>query len=432
MKWNFLLSNKPKLFIFVFLTSTFSLAETFYVSPKNPQSFESSGTEVWVSNSDCAKATPINQKVIIQGIKPCRFHVYGTRNTQDNNASLRTGVVLNENDFLTLTRCPESHEHIDWSQSPPFFKSDLKSFLDLASRKCHPEQLLASPSFFEEATTPLSELDHALARNGVRFAKPRSSSNNSINHTVFNTAAEVQIAIRQLEKENPQLSSLSSFYNFEFIDSPKVGATLVFDIDILEVSKQKREAYGLHFPKSFHSKNLSFFSSNPEIEIGIEAGQNQGWTQVIAQPRLRAKPGKTASFSSGGELGYTQTIKSTQTTHWKSYGLSLNITPDSKSRIGQKEITLHFELDFSEPDNSQAASGVPSLVKRTLKGEFDLRVTEKTYLTTLQFKRNNKTQNGTLSLSDIPFLGSLFGHHLNNEQDSELWISIRALWEPQT
>jgi Flp pilus assembly secretin CpaC len=158
-------------------------------------------------------------------------------------------------------------------------------------------------------------------------------------------------------------------------------------------------------------------------------GESQGVGKILAQPQLRCKPGEKARFQAGGEIPITTSNPYNSSTQWKSYGLNLLLEPEANIKTGAQELSLAFQIELSEPDQSTAIKGIPGMTTRKLDSRFDLRTNELTLLSTL-FKRNQgKNKSGIAFLSQLPLLSYLVSSENSRENESELWFAIKSSWE---
>jgi Flp pilus assembly secretin CpaC len=164
----------------------------------------------------------------------------------------------------------------------------------------------------------------------------------------------------------------------------------------------------------------------------FDFGESQGLGRILARPELRTKPGIAANFQSGGEIPVKTRGLFGNTTIWKPYGLILNLTPLPTQKVGATEVSLDFKVEISEPDQSTAIDGVPGMIIRKLESRFDLRTDEDTLLSSMIQTRSGTMKSGIAGLFHVPLLGDLTSNHSNDEQQTELWFSIRPTWFDST
>jgi Flp pilus assembly secretin CpaC len=110
------------------------------------------------------------------------------------------------------------------------------------------------------------------------------------------------------------------------------------------------------------------------LNVGLNAQLNllaqEGKATLLAQPRLSARSGSTASFIAGGEIPYAVSTRDGIVVQFKEYGIKLNIAPRADSR---GTIRAKVESEVSSIDRSIIAGGVPGLLKRATTTEFNVR-----------------------------------------------------------
>jgi pilus assembly protein CpaC len=149
--------------------------------------------------------------------------------------------------------------------------------------------------------------------------------------------------------------------------------------------------------------------------------QNKDIAQVLAQPRLVMKNGRSGGFLAGGEVPITTVTANTFGVIYKPFGVKLDMVPT---------ITLSDRIDLRVvPEVSEIAvgSGVvgnPSFKVRRTVSRVELKEGESLILGGLIDQTITKQLTKFPFLGDVPILGALFRstHFINNE--SELMIII--------
>jgi hypothetical protein len=426
----------------IFLLTSFSLASVpkpsnppsvFFLSPEHPRTFSVLGSQVWTSNTECVDIKVVDRVLVAKGRKPCRFHLYGIQNKNSTDTEFQIGVVLSPQNFHLMSRCL-SQVKIDWTQVPALFTGSLEDFFLGVKENCIPTELKASPEFYTKHSSVFANFEKNLDRLGYKILKTSQIQEGRKLLTLTQSALLTRPEREQIEAE--PILGLMSFYNFQYQTAPKPGHTLIFEVDLFEVSRKKMASYGFLYPTSMQTR-LSFHpSKSPQammgslsLDLGIDAGESQGWGRLIAQPKLRTKAGKEATFHTGGEMGFRLKSHRSDQAVWKKHGLEVTLKPQENLSPGQSEITVDFNLSFSEPDAAATDTLIPSIKTRDFKGQFDLRIDEKTLLTSLTVRRMSDGKDGVLGLSSIPYLGGLFSHQTEINDDLDLWIAIKANWE---
>ncbi len=154
----------------------------------------------------------------------------------------------------------------------------------------------------------------------------------------------------------------------------------------------------------------------------IDALASETYATVLAEPNLVALSGKSATFKSGGEQGYTvsQNNSDSKTTEFKDWGTSIEFTPVvlSEDRINIKVKAEVSTLGAKNDDGS------PNLTKKEVETFVELGSGQSLALAgLLQTNRDSKITE-TPFLSSFPLIGSLFRNSTVNSNENELVIIV--------
>jgi type IV pilus assembly protein PilQ len=153
--------------------------------------------------------------------------------------------------------------------------------------------------------------------------------------------------------------------------------------------------------------------------IGLEilAGQTEGKTKILSNPKVMASDRVNAKIESGTEIPYSVagTATSAPNTQFKKAVLELNVTPQITNN---DEIIMDLEVRNDEPT---AGGGVNTRNVTTV-----VRVENGgTLVIGGVFKKNQAlSQNKVPGLGNIPVLGRLFRSDTNKDNNTELLIFI--------
>jgi pilus assembly protein CpaC len=181
------------------------------------------------------------------------------------------------------------------------------------------------------------------------------------------------------------------------------------------------------------SNALNLFFFRPDLNLGatIEALENQGLAQTLAEPNVLAEDGKQASFLAGGAYPYpvvqgtTGGTGATVTIQFKEYGVRLNFIPTITPRG-----TIHLQvapevsaLDFS---NAITLSGftVPAITERRVETEVELNDGQSFAIGGLLDNRETKTFQKIPFIGSVPILGKLFQSVSKNRTNTELIVIV--------
>lgn len=154
----------------------------------------------------------------------------------------------------------------------------------------------------------------------------------------------------------------------------------------------------------------------------IDALATESFASILAEPSLIALSGKSATFKSGGEQGYTvrQTGDDANTTEFKEWGTSIEFTPYvlSEDRIN---IKVKAEVSSLGTPNED---GTPNLNTKNVETVVELGSGQSLALAGLVQTSKDNTTYETPLLADIPFLGSLFKQSRVTKNENELVIIV--------
>lgn len=180
------------------------------------------------------------------------------------------------------------------------------------------------------------------------------------------------------------------------------------------------------------SNNLNLFAFLPGLNLGasLEALQQKGITEILAEPNILASNGKEASFLAGGEYPFPMVQASASgagaiTIMFKEYGVRLNfiatVTPRGTIRLQvAPEVS---SLDFTQ---GIVISGfdVPSINTRKMKTEVELSDGQSFGIGGLLDNRDTETFMKIPFLGDIPILGKLFQSMQKTKTKTELIVIV--------
>jgi pilus assembly protein CpaC len=149
--------------------------------------------------------------------------------------------------------------------------------------------------------------------------------------------------------------------------------------------------------------------------------QNSDVTQILAQPRLVMKNGRSGGFLAGGEFPFVNFTTSTQTVEFKPFGVRLDFVP---TITWSDRIDLRIFPEVSDIDPTVQVQGVPGLKVRRTVNRVELREGDTLVIGGLLDRRVLKDLTKYPVLGDIPILGALFRSTRFRNQDSELVFVI--------
>ena len=391
-----------------------------------PAQFKANGGVLWISSKDYVKAQSSPGNVTLLPLKVGALFVSGFQipGTEPNPL-----LITTEDNFLAIERC-KSTQGIDVSQGEILFKGD--NILEVP-KDCGFDHLRLTDLSALKNTHTFINAEKNLRRTGIStgladWKKGRRSL------TVYSSLSE-----KEIKKRMPP--DLQAFYEIDLRAQVSPGKNIIFELTLFEFSKERAQNLGLKWPKSISLLSIDHMG-NPlgklqdtttggasEILLQGDFGESQGVGRVLAQPTLRTQPGVESKFLSGGEFPVRSNNAFHSETTWKSYGLKIALTPNAQSKVGDREVSVDFKLEFSEPNMDHAVEGIPSLTQRQLESHFDVRMNELTVLTTMVTLREGQGHNGVAFLSQIPILSYLFAQHSKLNNNSELCFALKPTWD---
>ncbi len=180
------------------------------------------------------------------------------------------------------------------------------------------------------------------------------------------------------------------------------------------------------------TNDLNFLAFFPGLGAGadIQALENKGIADVLAQPNVMAFNGKEASFLAGGEFPYpvvsgTSGGTAAVSIEFKEYGIRLNFIPTITPR-GTIHLQVAPEVSSLDYTNEVAISGfeVPGLTERRVNTEVELKDGESFMIGGLLDKSITDTFQKIPFLGDIPIIGKFFQSESKTKNDTELIVIV--------
>lgn len=149
--------------------------------------------------------------------------------------------------------------------------------------------------------------------------------------------------------------------------------------------------------------------------------QNKDVTEILAQPRLVMKNGRSGGFLAGGEFPVVQTLQNSFSVEFKPFGVRLDFVP---TITWSGAIDLRVFPEVSEIDQSVAVQGVPGLKVRRTVNRVEMKEGESLVIAGLLDRRILKDITKYPILGDIPILGTLFRSTRFANRESDLMFVI--------
>lgn len=179
------------------------------------------------------------------------------------------------------------------------------------------------------------------------------------------------------------------------------------------------------------SNDLNLFAFYPGINLGttIQALEQKGVVESLAEPNILAQNGKQASFLAGGEYPYPMVQSGASsggiTITFKEYGIRLNFIPVITPR-GTIRLQVAPEVSALDFADAITVSGYsePALTVRRVKTEIELADRQSFAIGGLLNNTVNETFEKIPFLGDIPILGRFFQTMERTKSNTELIVIV--------
>ncbi len=180
------------------------------------------------------------------------------------------------------------------------------------------------------------------------------------------------------------------------------------------------------------SNPLNIYTFLPGLNLGasLQALEQRGAVELLAEPNVMAVNGKEASFLAGGEYPYPMAQASSGgsavvTIMFKEYGIRLNFIPTITPR-GTIRLQVAPEVSSLDFADSVEISGfdVPAITTRKVKTEVELSDGQSFVIGGLLDKNETETFQKIPFLGDIPVLGKFFQSMQRTKTDTELIVIV--------
>lgn len=165
-----------------------------------------------------------------------------------------------------------------------------------------------------------------------------------------------------------------------------------------------------------------YFGIASTISSQINLLMSRGKAWVLAEPKLSARSGSSASFLVGGEVPISvPSVLGQSQIEYKQYGILLDISPTVNEA---KEVAASIKAEVSRLDPSVTVQGVPGFQTRRVETELNVKVGETIVISGLINREASKAVDKMPVLGDIPVLGKLFRSDGFRGNQTELVIFV--------
>ncbi len=162
------------------------------------------------------------------------------------------------------------------------------------------------------------------------------------------------------------------------------------------------------------------------IDVRIDALEENGVIRTLAEPNLISMSGETASFLAGGEFPIPIAGRNGEVTiTYRQFGVGLSFTPTVLDD-GVINLKVSPEVSQLDPTNSVRVGGVevPGLTVRRADTTVELRNSQSFAIAGLLQNTETNRQTQVPWLGDIPVLGALFRSSRFKNNETELVIIV--------
>jgi type II secretory pathway component GspD/PulD (secretin) len=186
------------------------------------------------------------------------------------------------------------------------------------------------------------------------------------------------------------------------------------------------------------ASEVSLFDSSFNLGGIVQVLQQEGFVDILSQPRIVTRSGVTASVSSVEEIPYLNvtTVSLTGTNAYsigtKEAGVTLTVTPvlvgaDTIHMVISVQVSRLGRDFFVGSDGQNNPISIPTLNRRTADANIYVRNGQYVVIGGLKLKSEKLNENKVPFLGDIPILGWLFSSKESSEEETSVSFVIRPV-----
>jgi type II secretory pathway component GspD/PulD (secretin) len=241
-----------------------------------------------------------------------------------------------------------------------------------------------------------------------------------------------------------------------FADLSRGRAQIEVDVELVSVGRTSNLSYGLSLPqvpidivpltKSFQNVMpamlggtfFTFGGGATLMGLGVVnstffATLSKSDSDTLLSSQIVAADGQAASLHvgdrypiitssfSGGNVQPSQATAFAPTTQFVDLGLVLKITPTVHDDM---EVTLDVDAEFKSL-GSGSFNGIPVIDSRAYQGKVRLKEGEWAVVAGMVSTTDAETPTGVAGLSDLPWIGGLFTHHVHAQSRSDTLVLLK-------
>jgi general secretion pathway protein D len=250
-------------------------------------------------------------------------------------------------------------------------------------------------------------------------------------------------------RDRPQLVRMAERL-IASIDVPE--AEVMMEVEVLEITRSKLQELGVNYPTGL-TITPTPLAGTPmvladlkdqdettlkvsEVALGINLSKSVGSSNVLANPRIRARNREKAKVLIGNRVPViTNSLTATATgnisngsVQYLDVGLTLEVEP-TVHISGDVAIKVNLEVssivkEVSVPTGNGGATLAYQIGTRHASTALELKDGETQILAGLINESDRRSSSRVPGLGDIPIIGRLFGSHSGDRERSEIVLSI--------
>lgn len=154
----------------------------------------------------------------------------------------------------------------------------------------------------------------------------------------------------------------------------------------------------------------------------FDLAQAKGWAKMYRQATLVTANGTEAVFTSGGEFNVQVQNNLTVNVQSIEFGTKVSVLPKYEASTGR--IELEIVADVSDLDAQRGVHRIPGRITSHLETLVNLELGQSVSLAGIRARTERRGKDGIPGLSQIPFIGALFGTHSRETEDNESYMLV--------
>jgi len=203
--------------------------------------------------------------------------------------------------------------------------------------------------------------------------------------------------------------------------------------EVVEVDEKKAENLGVQWLNTLHVAESSVPSllsvgtlTRDVVFADLQFLEQQGAADLLANPKLVARDGASATFHAGGEMPYAAAgAQGSVTVTFKEYGVDLKITPHLNDH-GLIEMSVEAAVSGPDTQNEVSLSGnvVPGIRARHVSSEITLAPGSTLTLAGLIQDEKEVERDGVPGLLHVPLLKYFFSHKVVSHHKTSIVVFV--------